>query len=113
MAKTLFEGKAPYHIDKFFKELAKDLPLHCDSKMIKKIEENIVTLYNLKLKKEKDEDKNIKKKGAVLKGGGGKGYDRNNNAAMIQDVMGADDLDDEDAGTTGFKRAEENDYDFM
>ena len=80
--------------------------------MLNKINDNLEILYNQKLKKEKDEDKNIKKKGAVLKGGGGKGYDRNNNAAMIHDVMGADDYEDEDVPGS-FKRAEENDYDFM
>lgn len=72
------------------------------------------TLYNQKIKAERDTDKNIKKKAPAIKGGGGKGYDRNNNAAMINDVMGAE--EDEDYGNetgAGFKRVEENDYDFM
>ena len=39
---------------------------------------------------------------------------RNNNMAMVADVMGAGDDDDDyqDAGN-GFKREEEADYDFM
>jgi len=89
------------------------LPEHCDSKQIKHVADNLMLLYNGKLKKEKSEDKNVKKKAATLKGGGGKGYDRNNNTAMISDVMGADDDDygTEAAGT--FKREEEAEFDFM
>ena len=34
---ALYQGKAPYHIDKFFKEAAKSLPDHCDAKQIKVI----------------------------------------------------------------------------
>ena len=39
---------------------------------------------------------------------------RNNNMAMVADVMGAadDDADYQDAGT-GFRREEEGEYDFM
>jgi len=99
------EGMAPYHIDKFFKEISKNLPDHCDSKQIKSIADNIMVLYNAKLKKEKSEDKNVKKTKAVLKGGGGKGYDRNNNVAMINDVMGAEgDIEEYGAEEVGFKR---------
>ena len=70
-------------------------------------------MYNTKLKTEKSEDKNVKKKAATLKGGGGKGYDRGANAALINDVMGAD--GDEDYGNEGanFKREEEAEFDFM
>ena len=69
-------------------------------------------MYNTKLKKEKADDKNVKKKAAQLKGGGGKGYDRNNNNAMINDVMGAE--ENEDYGNeTEFKKEQEAEYDFM
>jgi hypothetical protein len=89
------------------------MPEHCDSKQIKNVADNLMLLYNAKLKKERSEDKNIKKKAAVLKGVG-KGYDRNNNAAMINDVMGAAEEDDEVFGEpAAFKKAEEADYDFM
>lgn len=112
VSKTLLAGNAPYHIEKFFKELSKDLPEHCNSKQLKSIADNLMLIYNNKLKAEKAEDKNVKKKAAVLKGGGGKGYDRNNNAAMINDVMGGDDEDDY-GQESGFRREEEAEYDFM
>jgi hypothetical protein len=64
------------------------------------------------VKDERNLDKNVKKKAAALKGGGGKGYDRNNNAAMINDVMGADEFGDY-GEEGGFTREQEADYDFM
>ena len=60
--------------------------------------------------------KNKKKKAPTIKGGGGKGYDMNNNVAMISDVMGTPDGDDYgDYGeeAKGFTREEEAQYDFM
>ena len=49
-----------------------------------------------------------------MKGAASKGYDRNNNNAMVSDVMGGDDYGDYgDEGGTGFKREAEADYDFM
>lgn len=112
----LYQGKAPYHVDKFFKELTRVLPEHCDSKQIKSMVDSLQVIYNNKLKKEKEEinGKNMKKKAAALKGGGGKGYDRNNNSAMINDVMGAEDDEYGDYGDEGgFKREEEGEIDFM
>ena len=52
------------------------------------------------------------------KGGGGKGYEFNNNPAMINDVMGAATGGDNDeygdyGDEQGFKRENEADYDFM
>ena len=74
-------------------------------------------LYNQKLAAEKEEmnGKNKKKKAPTIKGGGGKGYEMNNNVAMISDVMGADPDDYGDYGDEGqgFKREEEANYDFM
>ena len=56
----------------------------------------------------------MKKKAPTIKGGGGKGYEMNNNVAMISDVMGNDndygDYGDEGAG---FTREQEAAYDFM
>lgn len=48
-----------------------------------------------------------------MKGGGGKGYDRNNNTAMLQDQMGGDDYGDYGEEAEGFKREGEVDTDFM
>jgi len=52
-----------------------------------------------------------------LKGGGAKGqdiYERNNNNAMVNDVIG-DDYGDygEEEAVGGFKRENEKDYDFI
>ena len=115
-AQILYQGSAPYRIENFYKELSKDIGTHCDSKQIKKIADQLQTLYNDKLKKEKEEEKGKSKKAkASLKGGGAKGYDRNNNPAMLQDVMGADDEYGDEYGDQegGFKREGEADYDFM
>jgi hypothetical protein len=75
-------------------------------------------IYNQKLAAEKEErdGKNKKKKAPTIKGGGGKGYEMNNNVAMITDVMGAapDDYGDygDEEGKV-FTREAENAYDFM
>jgi hypothetical protein len=88
------------------------MPKHCESKHIKSTSDNFMTHYNTKLKEEKS--KTGKKKAPTLKGGGGKGYDRNNNPAMINDVIGnAGDEYGEYGEETGFKREEEGDFDFM
>lgn len=50
IAGPLYAGHAPYRIEFFFKELARDLPKHCDSKQIKKIADSMESLYNSKLK---------------------------------------------------------------
>lgn len=70
--------------------MCKDLPDHCDSKQIKKIVEHLTIVVNEKQKKEKEEKdgKSKKKKAPKLQGGGAKGYELNNNPAMINDVMG-------------------------
>ena len=111
---SLYKGNAPYHIEKFFKRLAEKMPKHCDSKSIKSVQDYFEVLYNTKIKEERQLDKNVKKQKAALKGGAGKAYERNNNQAMINDVMGNDDEygDYGDEGA-GFKREQEGDYDFM
>jgi hypothetical protein len=73
-------------------------------------------MYNQKLAAEKEEinGKNKKKKAPTIKGGGGKGYEMNNNAAMVNDVMGNADEDDYgDEATAAFTREQEAAYDFM
>ena len=100
-------------IEAFYKELSKDLPQHCDSKQIKKIADHLQSIYNTKLN---DEKKAAKTKKKPAQGSKTMAYDntRNNNMAMVADVMGAEDDDDDyqDAGN-GFRREEEADYDFM
>ena len=102
---------------------------HLDSRQIKKIADHLLSLYNEKLKKEKEMTKGkAKKKSAApaIKGGGAKGYDyaRNNNTAMINDVMGAENHPPEygdeygeygDYGEEGaeFKKEKEANFDFM
>lgn len=110
---SLYKGNAPYHIEKFFKKIAEEMPKHCDSKNIKNVQDYFETLYNQKIKEERKLDKNVKKQKAALKGGAGKAYERNNNQAMIQDVMGNDDEYGDYGDESGFKREQEADYDFM
>lgn len=69
-------------------------------------------MFNQKQKDEKEKAKTKTSK-PTLKGAN-KASDRNNNAAMINDVMG--NVDEEDYGEEtgeGFKRENEADYDFM
>ena len=118
MAKILYQGSAPYRIENFMRELCKDLPEHCDSKQILKIVDHLSIMQKALAKKEKEarDGKNKKTAKATLKGAGGKNYERNNNNAMINDVMGAQDYGDYgDYGDEGaaFKREEEADFDFM
>jgi len=119
-AKILYAGAAPYRIENFMKELCKDLKEHCDAQQIKKILDNITLMHKEKEKAEKAARGTGGKKGnaaatekAVLKGGGGKGYARNNNTAMIQDQMGGDDYGEYGDEDAGFKREGENAFDFM
>jgi hypothetical protein len=48
--KVLHEGKAPYNIHFFYKELMKDLGKHADKDVIKKILDSMTTIYNEKVK---------------------------------------------------------------
>jgi len=49
-----------------------------------------------------------------LKGGGGKGYDRNNNSQMVADNIGGGDYGDYgDEAEGAFKREGEVEHDFM
>jgi len=107
----------------FLIETVRNLQEHCDSRTIKKIADHFHVQYNEKLKKEKLETKGkVKKpKAPTLVGGGAKGYDRNNNTAMINDVMGeekqyGDEYGDEygDYGDeAAFSKEKEAAFDFM
>mmetsp|Transcript_9437 Transcript_9437/g.14477 ORF Transcript_9437/g.14477 Transcript_9437/m.14477 type:complete len:264 (-) Transcript_9437:64-855(-) len=97
VGKVLFNGSAHYRVPLFYTELSKELASNCDSRQIKKIADHLLSLYNEKLRKEKDEQKGKQKKKKEkpsIKGGGAKGYERNNNTAMLQDVMGEENAND-------------------
>lgn len=70
-------------------------------------------MHNAKIKDEKAGDKNVKKKAPTLKGATSKGYEMNNNKAMVNDVMG--DVGEEygEYGEEGFTKEQEAEYDFM
>ena len=53
IAEMLYDGKAPYRIENFFKELTKDMGKQLESKQIKKISDSLVSVYNMKLQEEK------------------------------------------------------------
>ena len=108
----MYSGSAPYRIEAFFKELSKDLPQHADSKQIEKISQHFKTMFNQKQKDEKAAAKTKSSKPSLK--GANKGADRNNNAAMINDVLGNAEEDEYgDYGEEGFKREGEAEYDFM
>lgn len=115
VSEALYSGKSPFNLEKFFRELTRELPKHTKSPQIKSIADNLMMHFNEKVKEERNLDKNVKKKNtAVLRGGGAKGYDNNNNAAMIADVMGGTTGDQDEYGNeAGFKREEEAEFDFM
>ena len=76
------------------------------------------SIYNLKLQEEKKSTKTKSNKGKEMgnmKGAAAKGADRNNNNAMINDVIGNHDDAYGDYGDEGegFRRENEKDYDFM
>ena len=54
---VLYEGSAPYRIPVFFKELLRDLSTQTEAKKIKEILDSVTTLYNEKVKEEKEKDK--------------------------------------------------------
>lgn len=68
---VLYNGKAPYRIPAFFKELIRELPKKADSTKIKEILDSLTTVYNEKVKEEKDKEKSGSKgkAKATLKGG--------------------------------------------
>lgn len=60
---VLYNGKAPYRIPAFYKELMREMPKYLDSTKIKDILDSLTTIYNEKVKEEKEKEKT----------GGGKG----------------------------------------
>jgi hypothetical protein len=123
VATVLYQGQAPYRIPQFFKEALKDVQSQLESKRIKEILDTVTTLYNEKVKEEKEKDKTGKakaKKAPQLVAG------KNTvNQQMMHDLMGEDDYGDEDdygaddddvpvGGKKGAKKkVQEEEYDFM
>lgn len=93
--------------------MSKELPKNADSKQINTIAVHFKTMHNQKLKDEKAGDKNVKKKAPTLKGSTSKGYEMNNNKAMINDVMGAEPDEYGEYGEEAFTKEQEAEYDFM
>lgn len=127
----LYEGQAPYNIPAFFNELIKGLgATQISSIDLKKVVDSVTVVYNSKVQEEKKLDKGKPKGGKQKpKIAAGKAVDnsRNNNPAMVADLMGDDGYGDEygdeygdygdESGTAGAgagsKRVAESQYDFM
>lgn len=112
VSSVLYEGKAPYRIPVFFKELLRDLSKNAEAKNIKEILDSMTTLYNEKVKDEKDKEKGGKggaKAKVQLKAG-----KQSLNQQLVTNLMGDDGYGDEDDDEDGGqKRAQEAEYDFM
>ena len=118
----LYDGEAPYNIPHFFAELAKGLSKpQTKTEEVKLILDKISVIYNARIAEDKKRDGNVKKPASKQKPAikMSKGIDnnlKNNNQAMIGDLVGSDeddygDYDDE--LPAGSKREAEGDYDFM
>ena len=121
---VLYEGQAPYNIPAFFNELPRGLPTaQLSSLDLKKVVDSVTVAYNSRVAEEKKRDGGKKKGKEKPKIAAGKAADntRNNNPAMVADLMGGgDDYGDEygeygdygDEATTKIDRPENN-LDFM
>lgn len=106
----LYEGQAPYHVPAFYAELTRGLTRDISAEDVKKIVDSVTLIYNKKLAEKKGGGKkaNDKKKGkATLAAGKGTDNSRNNNPAMIADLMG-DDYGEEDETAANAKRVAED-----
>lgn len=63
ISEVLYQGKAPYRIPAFFKEVIRDLGKNSESQKIKEILDSLTTCYNEKVKEEKEKEKTGKGKG--------------------------------------------------
>lgn len=91
---VLYEGSTPYNIPAFFNELARGLSsTSLGSIELKKIVDSVTVAYNSRVAEEKKRDGGKKKGKEKPKIAGGKAIDnsRNNNPAMVADLMGDDD----------------------
>lgn len=121
---VLYEGQTPYNIPAFFNELSRGLNSTALSSLeLKKIVDSVTVVYNSRVAEEKKRDGGNKKKGKEKpKIAGGKAVDnsRNNNPAMVADLMGDDDAYGDEYGDYGDYGDEtnkierpENNLDFM
>jgi hypothetical protein len=62
VAQALYEGKAPYRIPAFYKEAMRDVAKYLEVGQIKDILDSITTIYNEKVKAEKEKEKGGSKK---------------------------------------------------
>ena len=99
----LYEGQANWHVPVFYTELCRGLS-SSDPEDIKKVVDCVTLIYNKKLAEKKGGGKKADNKKGKAKLAAGKATDnsRNNNPAMIADLMGDDYGDEED--TSGAKR---------
>ena len=118
----LYEGQTPYNIPSFYNELARGLSSTTLSSLdLKKIVDSVTVAYNSRVAEEKKRDGGGKKKGKEKpKIAGGKAADnsRNNNPAMVADLMGDDDNYGDEYGEYGdygdeTTKIERPDVDFM
>ena len=118
VGEVLYEGKAPYHLPAFFNEIVRGIGKANTSAMdLKKIVDTVTVVYNAKVAEEKAAEKGAKKGKKASKApmlAGGKAADaRNNNPAMVNDLVG-DYGDYGDYGDeTPFERQAEGEHDFM
>lgn len=95
----LYEGQTPYNIPAFFNELIKGMSTSQISSLdLKKVVDSVTVMYNSKVQEEKKLDKGKSKGGKQKpKIAAGKAVDntRNNNPAMVADLMGDDGYGDE------------------
>ncbi len=126
---VLYEGQACYNIPSFYTELTKGLnSVQLTSLDLKKIVDCVTVVYNAKVAEEKKKDGGKAKKGKEKpKMAMGKHVDasRNNNPAMVADLIGGDDDDygdeygeygdygDEAGAGKGKQKEAEAAFDFM
>lgn len=102
VSSVLYDGKAPYRIPAFYKEVLKDVGKHLDSKEIKEILDTMTTLYNEKWKAEKEKEKGKATKAkAKLAAGKNVSNQKNFNQFMPEDDYGDEEYGEEEYGGEG------------
>jgi len=108
MADVLYNGESPYNIPAFFQALLADLPTKsgCDAKQVKQVLDYATIASNSMVKSNAKPVKKGKAKPQLKN-------DRNNNPAMVANLMGGDSEEEHEADEPAAGREEEADYDFM
>jgi len=113
VATVLYDGQTPYNIPLFFKETIGKMGTQLDSKKIKEILDQITTVYNDKVKEEREKDKKPTKAKPVTKDV------KKMTSKYDMQAMGSDEdhFSDGEAGDEDYvpsnPRVGEKDYDFM